>query len=41
LGLWLIPLYGIVGAAFSMAGAFTCTGIVTAVLFKKYLKNLD
>ncbi|MCO5276548.1 MAG: oligosaccharide flippase family protein [Saprospiraceae bacterium] len=40
LGLWLIPAYGIVGAALSMAGAFSSTGIVTAILFYKYLKNI-
>ncbi len=41
LGLWLIPVLGIEGAAIGMAAAFTCTGLLNMFLFHKYLRNLS
>ena len=40
LGVWLIPIMGIEGAAIGMAAAFTFTGLMTMILFHKYLRNL-
>ncbi|MCO6461582.1 MAG: oligosaccharide flippase family protein [Saprospiraceae bacterium] len=40
LGLWLIPLLGIKGAAIGMGVAFTFTGITTMILIHRYIRNL-
>ncbi len=38
---WLIPIYGIMGAAIGMTAAFLFTGLFTMTLFNLYLKKLD
>lgn len=40
LGIWWIPIYGIMGAAAGMAVAFTFTGVTGMLLFHNYLRNL-